>query len=133
MNTLEQIRKIEEEAKQKVDALRDQAKSELVRQIAAKKEELAALEAKYIELTGKNFKGEAIPRASKRVRINSEQRMSLIASIESMVKNAVDGISTGEIVSRLNQPANLVRELLKESTNIRREGNRSSTRYHFNS
>jgi len=132
MNTLEQIRKIEEEAKVKVDALRDQAKSELVRQIAAKKEELAQLEAKYIELTGKNFKGEITNTGGKRVRLNDDQRLGLIATIEGIVKSAVDGISTGEIVKRVNQPANLVRELLKESTNIRREGNKSSTRYHAN-
>ena len=132
MNTLEQIRKIEEEAKQRVDALRDQAKSELVRQIAAKKEELAQLEAKYIELTGKNFKGEISNNGGKRVRLSDDQRLGLIATIEGIVKNAVDGISSGEIVKRVSQPANLVRELLKESKNIRREGNKSSTRYYAN-
>ena len=132
MNTLEQIRKIEDEAKRQVDALRDQAKSELVKQIAAKKEELAALESKYIELTGKNFKGEAMARSSKRGRVGDDERVAIIASIEGMVRSAADGITTSEIVSRINQHPNLVRDLLKESTNIRREGNRSSTRYFIN-
>ena len=134
MVTLNQIKQIEEEAKIKIEALREEARHEVVQLIAAKKEELAELEQKYIEITGKNFKGEmATPasghRGGRRSRISADERKALASTLVGIIKSAKTGCAMGTMLSRTGLSSNIIRDVLKTIPGLTKTGRLSGTLY----
>ena len=78
LTALEKIQEIQSRAEQEIRELRQQAISEVVRKLSEAKALVIELEAQYIQLTGKNLKGEAVesgkPRSS-RADLASEKQL----------------------------------------------------------
>ena len=124
---LQKIAAIEAEAKAKIDALKTEAQSELVKKMAAVKSELAALQAEYEALTGKPAKeGKA---GGSRKRLSAEEKAALVLTVAEIIKAAKDGISMGDIVKGAGQSASAVREAVKQVKGMKTTGNKASTLY----
>lgn len=124
---LEKIAAIEAEAKSKIEALKQEAISEIVRKIATVKSELASLEAEYSSLTGKTLKGEKVE--GTRRRLTREEKAALIAQVTSIVSAAKDGVSLGEIVRQVGESPSAVRDALKRVKNLNKTGVKAAMRY----
>ena len=62
-SALEKIRAIQEKAQKEIEAVRDEARSELSKRIGAAREHLRALETEYAQLVGRNVKGERVKKS----------------------------------------------------------------------
>lgn len=62
---LEKIKAIRERADKEIEAIKAEAVSEVVKRISETKELLASLQAEYGELTGKDFKGRRVRKATR--------------------------------------------------------------------
>lgn len=126
-SALEKIAAIEAEAKNKIEALKQEAISEVVRKIAALKSELAALETEYSSLTGKTLKGEKV--AGTRRRLTREEKAGLVETVTSILSSSKDGVSLGEIVRQVGESASAVRDALKQVKNLKKTGVKAAMRY----
>jgi len=124
---IEKIREIEEEAKKKIDTLRSELLSELVRRIAATKSELAELEAEYVKLTGRDLKGQKSEGTRKR--LSSAEKAALVGTVEEIIKSAKDGIGMRDIVNRAGESVSAVRAAVKLVKGIKSTGAKASTLY----
>ena len=124
---LQKIAAIEAEAKAKIDALKTEAQSELVKKMAAVKSELAALQAEYEALTGKPAKeGKA---GGSRKRLSAEEQAALVLTVTEIIKKAHEGVSMGEIVKQAGESVSAVREAVKAVKGVKKSGAKASTLY----
>lgn len=125
-NALEQMRQLEEEYKERKRAIQSSVVQEIVRAIAAKKQELAELEAQYTSLTGKNLKGE---KASTRRRLSSEEQNALKGSVESFLRSKPEGAKMKEIAAAVGESNAAIRRAISQLSNVRSEGAKAATVY----
>jgi len=126
LSALDKIKAIEEEAAQKIEALKQEAKTEIVKKLADAKAVVAALEKEYEELTGKTVTGAK----AARVRLSPDQIAALEAKVESIIKNAKDGISMGDVVEKAGASPSAVRKAVKSLKGIKTTGSKATTLYH---
>ena len=124
---VEKINAIEQEAKDKIEALRSGALSELVKRIAKAKSELAQLEGEYVKLTGKDLRGQ--PKEVTRRRLTGSQKNELQEKVTDIIANAKDGVAMGEIVKRTGAPVSSVRLAVKRVKGIKSTGTKATTVY----
>lgn len=124
---LEKIAAIEAEAKAKIDTLKAEAASELVKRISAVKSELAALQAEYETLTGKPAKeGKA---GGSRKRLSADEKAALVITVSEIIRKAKEGISMGQIVQQAGESVSAVREAVKAVKGVKKSGAKASTLY----
>jgi hypothetical protein len=127
LSALEKIAAIEAEAKTKIDALKSEAVSELVKRISAVKSELAALETEYADLTGKTLKGEKV--GITRKRLSADEKAALVITVGEIIRGKPEGISMGDIVRSAGQSVSAVREAVAQVKGLKKTGNKASTLY----
>jgi len=130
MSVIDQIKAIQEKAQADIEKLKKEAISELAKQIAAKKQELKELEASYIDLTGKNLKGETTGTGGTKKRRQRMTASDKEAAGKAILKFLADNPASSmkAICEACGAPASIVRVLLKELP-VKKEGDRASTRY----
>ena len=127
LSALEKIQAIQDKANKEIEALKQDAVSELVKKMAAVKSELAALQAEYEVLTGKPAKeGKA---GGTRKRLSVEENAALIVTVTDIIKASTDGISFGEISKAAGESNSAVRDAIKAVKGIKATGARATTKY----
>lgn len=124
---LDKIQAIQDEANKKIEALKAEAVTELVKKISGVKSELAALEAEYSSLTGKTLKGEKS--GGTRKRLSAEEKAALVVTVGAIIKGAKEGISMGKIVEAAGESASAVRDAVKSLKGVKTTGAKASTLY----
>lgn len=124
---LEKIQAIQDRANKEIEALKQEAVTELVKKISGVKSELATLEAEYATLTGKTLKGEKA--GGTRRRLSKEEKEALVATVSAIIKGAKEGIKMGDIVKAAGESDSAVREAVKAVKGIKTTGNKASTLY----
>jgi len=127
---LDKIRAIEEEAKAKINSLRSEAVSELVKRIAETKTELATLESEYVRLTGRDLKGQKSEGVRKR--LSSGEKATLVETVAAIIKSAKGGIGMGDIVKQAGESVSAVRSAVKQVRGLKSTGVKGSTLYFLN-
>lgn len=126
-SALEKIAAIESEAKLRIDALKSEAISELVKKISVLKADLAVLESEYAGLTGQNLKGEKANGARKR--LSPDEKSTLVLTITDIIKAAPNGISMRDIVSAAGESVSSVRDAVKQVNGLKKLGSKATTIY----
>jgi len=126
-SALEKIAAIESEAKSRIDALKSEAISELVKKISALKSDLAVLESEYAGLTGRNLKGEKADGARKR--LSPDEKSTLVLTVTEIIKAAPNGISMRDIVSAAGESVSSVRDAVKQVKGLKKSGSKATTIY----
>jgi hypothetical protein len=129
---LEKIKALEEEHKQKIDALRSQAVSEVVKRIADLKAQLAEVEAEYTSLTGRDLRGEKAPgkEAGTRRRLSNDEKAALAQSVLASLKSTKEGTKLGALVTQLGESPSAIRDAIKGlGKAVVKTGNKASTLY----
>ena len=126
-NALEQMRQLEQEYLERKKAIQSSVLQEIVKAIAAKKSELAELEAQYTSLTGKNLKGEKA--AGTRRRLSSEEQNALKQNVENFLRSKPNGAKMKEIVATVGENVAAIRRAISQMGHIRSEGVKAATVY----
>ncbi len=127
ITALEKIAAIEADAKNKIEALKQEAVTELVKRIAAAKSELAQLESEYAALTGKTLTGEKATFSRKR--LSTSEKAALVETVTGIIKASKEPLSFGDIASRTGESASAVRDAIKQVPGLKVTGVKASTRY----
>lgn len=127
ITALEKIAAIEADAKNKIEALKQEAVTELVKRIAAAKSELAQLESEYAALTGKTLTGEKATFSRKR--LSTSEKVALVETVTGIIKASKEPLSFGDIASRTGESASAVRDAIKQVPGLKVTGVKASTRY----
>jgi uncharacterized coiled-coil protein SlyX len=125
-NALEQMRQLEQEYQEKKKAIQSSVVQEIVRAIAAKKQELADLEAQYTSLTGKNLKGE---KATTRRRLSGTEQSALKNNVEAFLRSKPEGAKMKEIAATVGESNAAIRRAISQLSSIRSEGAKAATVY----
>jgi len=127
LSAIQKIAAIQDKANKEIEALKQEAISELVKKMAAVKGELAALQAEYESLTGKPAKEGKT--GGNRKRLSADEKAALLLRVSEIIKNARDGISMGEIVKQAGESVSAVREAVKAVKGVKQTGAKASTLY----
>jgi len=111
----------------RIDALKSEAISELVKKISVLKADLAVLESEYAGLTGQNLKGEKANGARKR--LSPDEKSTLVLTITDIIKAAPNGISMRDIVSAAGESVSSVRDAVKQVNGLKKLGSKATTIY----
>jgi hypothetical protein len=129
-STLDQIRKIQEEANAKIEAIKGKAVTELALELNAARTRVKELEAQYEQLTGKPVRERSpeIEVKGKRSRMSQEEKKAAIAKLETALRASREGSKMKQLCEAVDLEATQVRNLLKEVKH-KTTGNKASTVY----
>jgi len=125
---LEKIAAIQEDAKQKIEALRSEAVSDIAKRLSVAKDLVRELQGQYESITGKTTRGERV--SGTRKRLSLEQKRSLSEACAEFIKSKPNGVSMGDIVRQTGESPSAVRDAVKQVQGLRVTGNKASTLYH---
>jgi predicted RNase H-like nuclease (RuvC/YqgF family) len=114
----------------RIEALKQQAVSEIAAKIAEKKTELRELESEYEQLTGKTVRGDKSQKeAGTRTRLTHEEK----AALPGRLADALAGgeLSLGQIVEAIGEgvPKSAIKKVLSDAKLFKMTGSRASARY----
>jgi len=133
ISAVDRIADIQRKAEEEIQALRQQAVTEVVKRLSDVKQEIHALEGQYAQLTGKPFPTEAGHSSnngakSARKRLSAEEKAALVETVRGILAANPSGVSMGELVRTSGVSAGTVREALSKVQH-KTTGARGGTRY----
>ncbi len=134
----DQITRIQQEAENRIQALKQQAASSIAKALYEAKENLKKAQAEverlaqeYADATGKTIRGEKVVATTRR-RLSAEDKAALKKSVLDLIRANGEGAKLGLLVSETGESASNVRkaliELLEQRV-IRREGDKAKAKY----